>query len=102
MNGYAEMILPKGGGLGTKHDVLQSGNMRKGRKKRIRENNAEDPSHIIHYVRWIFRFEFYTKYLITRELTSKIKKLRIKWELRAVKYEEKIRKLHENRWLKKY
>lgn len=57
---------------------------------------------MLNYVRWIFRLEFYTpRYLMTREL--RLNKLRIKWKLRTVKYEEKIRDddLDENRWMKK-
>ncbi|KAL6438735.1 hypothetical protein ACFW04_004611 [Cataglyphis niger] len=55
---------------------------------------------MLDYVRWIFRLDFYTpRYLITREL--RINKLKIKWGFRTVKYAKKIRKLNENRWLKK-
>jgi len=48
------------------------------------------------YIRWIFKLDFCTpKYIITRELG--IEKLRIVWELRVRKFEEKIREMEEKR-----
>lgn len=55
---------------------------------------------MLDYVRWIFRLDFCTpRYLMTREL--RLNKLRIEWGLRAVKYEEKIGEMDENRWMKR-
>lgn len=52
------------------------------------------------YVRWIFRLDFCTpRYVIYRELKSE--KLKIGWGIRTVRYEEKISRGTNNRWLGK-
>ncbi|KMQ88766.1 hypothetical protein RF55_11689 [Lasius niger] len=54
---------------------------------------------IMDYVRWIFRLDFCTpRYMMSRELG--VKKLRIEWGIRAMGYEEKIREVGEERWIK--
>lgn len=48
------------------------------------------------YIRWIFRIEFCTpRYMILRELG--LKKLKIDWGLRAIKYEKRCRESSSNR-----
>lgn len=55
---------------------------------------------MLDYVRWVYRLDFCTpRYLMSRELG--LKKLRIGWGLRAMKFEEKIRAEKEDRWLNK-
>jgi len=54
---------------------------------------------MLDYVRWVFRLEFCTpRYLMIKELG--IEKLKIEWGIRARKYEEKIRIMEEDRWVK--
>lgn len=51
---------------------------------------------MLDYVRWVFRLDFCTpRYIITRELG--LDRLRIRWGIRARKYEEKIRGLEDTR-----
>lgn len=55
---------------------------------------------MLDYIRWVFRIEFCTpRYLIYRELG--IRKLKVEWDIRARKYEEKIKKMEDSRWVKK-
>jgi len=54
---------------------------------------------MLDYIRWIFKLDFCTpRYIITRELG--IEKLRIRWGLKARKFEEKIGEMEEKRWVK--
>lgn len=46
------------------------------------------------YVRWMFKLDFCTlRYIISRELV--MEKLRVRWRIRAMRYEEKILKKEE-------
>lgn len=64
-----------------------------GRKERARESYDG-------LLRWIFNLEFYTpRYLIARKI--RLDKLKIEWGLRARKYEMKIKKMENDRWVKK-
>lgn len=51
------------------------------------------------YARWIFKLDFSTRYIVSRELG--IDKLKIRWGLRARRYEEKIKGMEEFRWVRK-
>lgn len=52
------------------------------------------------YIRWIFRLDFCTpKYLIAREFD--LEKLKIRWGIRARRFELKIKEMEEHRWVKK-
>lgn len=56
---------------------------------------------MLDYVRWIYRLDFCTpRYVITRELG--VEKLKVKWGLRALRYEDKIKGKGEDNWVKKY
>lgn len=58
-----------------------------------REKNLEKIQ--IDYARWLLNLDFYTpRYIITRELG--IDKLRIRWSLRAWKFEEKIKEMEDH------
>jgi len=48
------------------------------------------------YVRWIFKFDFCTKILNIKGVRTG----KVKWEIRALKFEEKIRGRKENNLLK--
>lgn len=62
-----------------------------------REKNLEKIQ--IDYARWLLNLDFCTpRYIITRELG--IDKLRIRWSLRAWKFEEKIKEMEDHRWVK--
>jgi len=51
------------------------------------------------YVRWIFKLDFCTsRYLIIRELG--LEKLKVRWGIRALKFEKKIRGREEDNLLK--
>lgn len=50
---------------------------------------------MLDYVRWVFRLDFTPRYIITRELG--LDRLRIRWGIRARKYEEKIRGMEDTR-----
>lgn len=53
------------------------------------------------YVRWIFRLDFHTsRYLMTRELS--LEKLKVRWGIRARRYEKKIKGMKDSRWIKRY
>lgn len=53
----------------------------------------------IDYFRWVLRIDFCTpRYLVRRELG--LEKLKVRGGLRTRKYEEKIRDMKENRWVK--
>jgi len=54
---------------------------------------------MLNYVRWVFNLDFCTpRYVIMNELV--IGKLEIEWGIRARKFEEKIKEMEENRWVK--
>lgn len=56
---------------------------------------------MLDYIRGIFSLDFCTpRYLIMRELG--LEKLQVNWGIRARKYEEKIRKMEDARWVKIY
>ena len=64
------------------------------------EEKRELEKIMMDYARWIFSLDFCTpRYLIARELG--LDKLRIKWGIRARRFEEKIKKMEEDRWIKK-
>lgn len=59
-----------------------------GREKRIGKV-------MLDYVRWLFKLDFCTqKYIVTRKLG--IDKLKIRWDLRVRRYEEKIKEMEED------
>ena len=63
------------------------------------EERKELEKIMLDYVRWIFNLKFCTpRYMMSNELG--LKKLRIGWGIRAMKYEEKIRAADDNRWIK--
>lgn len=50
---------------------------------------------MLDYVRWLFKLDFCTqKYIVTRKLG--IDKLKIRWDLRTRRYEEKIKEMEED------
>jgi hypothetical protein len=52
------------------------------------------------YVRWVYRIDFCTpRYIILKELG--LEKMKIRWGIRAVRFEEKIRKKDENSIIRK-
>lgn len=52
------------------------------------------------YIRWVFKLDFCTpRYLMTRELG--IEKLKIRWSTRTRRFEERIKGMGEDKWLKK-
>jgi len=52
------------------------------------------------YIRWIFRLVFCTpRYLIAREFD--LENLKIRWGIRARRFELKIKEMEEHRWVKK-
>lgn len=55
---------------------------------------------MLDYIRWIFKLDFCTpRYLLSRQLD--IEKLRIKWGIRARRFEGRIKGMDESRWLRK-
>lgn len=55
---------------------------------------------MLDYVKWIFGIDFcIPRYIITRELD--LDKLKIKWGIRARRYEIKVKNKEENRWIRK-
>jgi len=63
-----------------------------GEKKELREKI------MIYYIRWVYRLDFCTpRYLILRELGLE----KIKWEIRARNFEEKIRIKREENIMRK-
>lgn len=64
------------------------------------EEKKELEKIMLDYVRWVFRLDFCTpRYVILRELG--LEKLKIRWGLRAVEFEEKIRRKSEDDLVKK-
>lgn len=55
---------------------------------------------MLDYVRWVFRLDFCTpRYVITREL--RLDGLKVKWGIRARRFEVKIGRMEDERWVKK-
>ena len=51
------------------------------------------------YTRWLYSLDFCTpRYIVRRELGKE--KLKIRWGIRARKFEEKIKEMEEERWVK--
>lgn len=63
------------------------------------EEKKELEKIMIDYIRWIFNLNFCTpRYIVRRELS--IEKLKIRWGIRTRRYEEKIKRMEEERWVK--
>lgn len=64
------------------------------------EEKKELEKVMLDYVRWAFRLDFCTpRYLIMREIG--LKKQKIRWGIRAKRFEEKVKELeNENSWVK--
>lgn len=63
------------------------------------EEKGELEKVMLDYIRWVFKLDFCTpRYLITREFG--VEKQKIRWGIRARKFEEKIKNMEENRWVK--
>lgn len=63
------------------------------------EEKEELEKILLDYIRWIFKLDFCTpRYIISRELG--IEKLKIRWGIRARRYEEKIKEKDDGSWVK--
>lgn len=52
------------------------------------------------YIRWIFNLDFCTpRYLMSKELG--IEKLKVRWGIKAIRFEERIKNLKEKSWVKR-
>lgn len=52
------------------------------------------------YIRWIFNLDFCTpRYLMSKELS--IEKLKVRWGINAIMFEERIKNLKEKSWVKR-
>jgi len=63
------------------------------------EEKKELEKIMLDYVRWLFKLDFCTpRYIVMSKLG--IDKLKIKWGLRVRRYEEKIKGMEEDRWVR--